>query len=111
VLWQVIEKLSIRPPSGEVKLKLMKDIATELNADWDPTASESELLKAPEDLLVCVYFISFLLAFFCDMFIFVWYYFRKAQPNSWLQLGCNRIRSILQEALRVYHHKLLVKYQ
>ena len=53
-LWQVIEKLSIRPPSGEVKLKLMKDIASELNVDWDPTTSESELLKAPEDLLVSI---------------------------------------------------------
>ena len=50
----MIEKLSIRPPSGEVKLKLMKDIASELNVDWDPTTSESELLKAPEDLLVSI---------------------------------------------------------
>ena len=47
--------MSIRPPSGEVKLKLMKDIASELNVDWDPTTSESELLKAPEDLLVSIY--------------------------------------------------------
>lgn len=47
----VIEKLSVRAPSGEVKLKLMKDIAEELNVDWDPSATESVLLKAPEDLL------------------------------------------------------------
>ena len=57
VLWQVIEKLSIKPPSGEVKLKLMKDIANELNLDWDPTVSESELLRTPEDLLVSIYFL------------------------------------------------------
>ena len=54
MLWQVIEKLSIKPPSGEVKLKLMKDIANELKLDWDPTVSESELLKTPEDLLVSI---------------------------------------------------------
>ncbi|KAH7440551.1 hypothetical protein KP509_04G112400 [Ceratopteris richardii] len=47
----VIEKLSVKAPSGEVKLKLMKDIADEHNFDWDPSATESELLKAPEDLL------------------------------------------------------------
>lgn len=47
----VIEKLSVRAPSGDVKLKLMKDIAVEQNVDWDPTDTESELLKAPEDLL------------------------------------------------------------
>ena len=51
----MIEKLSIKPPSGEVKLKLMKDIANELKLDWDPTVSESELLKTPEDLLVSIY--------------------------------------------------------
>jgi vacuolar protein sorting-associated protein IST1 len=45
---QIIEKLSVQAPSGEVKLKLMKGIA----ADWDPTDFEAELLKAPEDLLV-----------------------------------------------------------
>ncbi|KAI5064424.1 hypothetical protein GOP47_0021094 [Adiantum capillus-veneris] len=47
----IIEKLSVRAPSGEVKLKLMKDIAEENNVGWDPSATESELLKAPEDLL------------------------------------------------------------
>lgn len=50
----MIEKLSVRAPPGDVKLKLMKDIAVEQNVDWDPTATESELLKAPEDLLVSV---------------------------------------------------------
>lgn len=47
----IIEKLSVRAPSGEVKLKLMTEIAAEHGMEWDPTASESELLKAPEDLL------------------------------------------------------------
>lgn len=53
-LWycQVVEKLSVRGPSMEVKLKLMKDIATEQGLDWDPTDLESQNLKSPEDLLV-----------------------------------------------------------
>jgi vacuolar protein sorting-associated protein IST1 len=49
---QIIEKLSVQAPSGEVKLKLMKGIAADHNVDWDPTDFEAELLKAPEDLLV-----------------------------------------------------------
>jgi vacuolar protein sorting-associated protein IST1 len=49
---QIIEKLSVQAPSGEVKLKLMKGIASDHNVDWDPTDFEAELLKAPEDLLV-----------------------------------------------------------
>jgi len=47
----IIEKLSVRTPSGEVKLKLMKEIAKEHNIDWDPAESEAELLKLPEKLL------------------------------------------------------------
>lgn len=47
----IIEKLSVRTPSGEVKLKLMKEIAKEYNIDWNPAESEAELLKLPEDLL------------------------------------------------------------
>ncbi|CAK9217122.1 unnamed protein product [Sphagnum troendelagicum] len=48
---RIIEKLSVQAPSGEVKLKLMKEIAAEHNVDWDPTDFEAGLLKAPEDLL------------------------------------------------------------
>lgn len=47
----IIEKLSVRTPSGEVKLKLMKEIATEHQIDWNPADSEKELLKPPEDML------------------------------------------------------------
>ncbi|GER41993.1 regulator of Vps4 activity in the MVB pathway protein [Striga asiatica] len=48
---QLVELLSVRAPAGDVKLKLMKEIAEEHQLDWDPTASESELLKPHEDLL------------------------------------------------------------
>ncbi|KAJ7534923.1 hypothetical protein O6H91_12G010300 [Diphasiastrum complanatum] len=48
---RIIEKLSVRAPSGETKLKLLKEIAAEHNVEWDPSDSEAELLKAPEDLL------------------------------------------------------------
>ena len=48
----MIEKLSVKSPSGEVKLKLMKEIAAEHKVDWDPTISEKELTKVHEDLLV-----------------------------------------------------------
>ncbi|KAL3619732.1 hypothetical protein CASFOL_034644 [Castilleja foliolosa] len=48
---QLVELLSIRAPSPDVKLKLLKEIAEEHGLDWDPSASESELLKLHEDLL------------------------------------------------------------
>ncbi|CAM6048642.1 unnamed protein product [Sphagnum compactum] len=48
---RIIEKLSVRAPSGEVKLKLMKEIAAEYNVAWDPSGAEAELLVTPEDLL------------------------------------------------------------
>lgn len=47
----VIEKLSVRTPSGEVKLKLMKEIAQEHQIDWNPADSGKNLLKPPEDML------------------------------------------------------------
>lgn len=48
---QLIELLSIRAPAPDVKLKLLKEIAEEHKVDWDPSASETELLKPHEDLL------------------------------------------------------------
>jgi hypothetical protein len=55
---QVIELLSVRAPSTETKLKLLKEIAEEHGLDWDPSASETEFSRTHEDLLVC-YIISF----------------------------------------------------
>lgn len=48
---QLVELLSIRAPAPDVKLKLLKEIAEEHELDWDPRASENELLKPHEDLL------------------------------------------------------------
>lgn len=48
---QLIELLSVRAPAPDVKLKLLKEIAEEHELDWDPSASENELLKPHEDLL------------------------------------------------------------
>ncbi|KAG6481373.1 IST1 homolog [Zingiber officinale] len=48
---QIIELLSIRAPSVESKLKLLKEIAEEHEVDWDPSATETEFLKPHEDLL------------------------------------------------------------
>lgn len=48
---QLIEMLSIRAPPPDVKLKMLKEIAEEHQLDWDPSASETELLKPHEDLL------------------------------------------------------------
>ncbi|XP_022752169.1 IST1-like protein [Durio zibethinus] len=47
----LIEKLSVKTPSVEVKLKVMKEIAKEHNIEWDTTESEKELLKPPEELI------------------------------------------------------------
>ncbi|RDY01695.1 IST1-like protein, partial [Mucuna pruriens] len=48
---QLIELLSIRAPSAEKKLNLLKEIAVEHDLDWDPAASETEFFKKHEDLL------------------------------------------------------------
>lgn len=47
----LIEKLSVRTPTGECKLKIMKEIAKEYQIEWDTTESELELLKTPEELI------------------------------------------------------------
>ncbi|QCE08021.1 DNA mismatch repair protein MSH2 [Vigna unguiculata] len=48
---QLIELLSVQAPSEEKKLNFLKEIAVEHNLDWDPTASETKILKKHEDLL------------------------------------------------------------
>uniref|UniRef100_A0A7C9ATI4 IST1-like protein n=1 Tax=Opuntia streptacantha TaxID=393608 RepID=A0A7C9ATI4_OPUST len=45
----LIEKLSLLNPSGELKLKIMKEIAKEYQVKWDTTETEMELLKPPEE--------------------------------------------------------------
>ncbi|CAN0918967.1 hypothetical protein LINGRAHAP2_LOCUS31180 [Linum grandiflorum] len=47
----LIDKLSVRTPTGEVKLKVLKEIAKEHQIEWDTTESEEELLKPPEELI------------------------------------------------------------
>ncbi|KAJ1693025.1 hypothetical protein LUZ63_009723 [Rhynchospora breviuscula] len=47
----LIEKLSVKKPTGEIKLKVMKAIAKEYQVDWDMTETEQELLKPPEERL------------------------------------------------------------
>ncbi|KAM1529025.1 uncharacterized protein LOC126606039 [Malus sylvestris] len=47
----LIDKLSVRTPTGEVKLKLLKEIAKEYQVEWDTSESEQELLKPPEELI------------------------------------------------------------
>ncbi|CAN1802125.1 IST1-like protein, partial [Linum perenne] len=48
---QIVELLSVRAPSLDIKLKLLKAIAEEHELDWDPAGSEAELSKPHEDLL------------------------------------------------------------
>ncbi|KAK7280472.1 hypothetical protein RJT34_25536 [Clitoria ternatea] len=47
----IIEKLSVSAPSGEVKLKVLRDIAEEYNLTWDSSKTEAEFRKNHEDLL------------------------------------------------------------
>lgn len=47
----IIEKLSVSTPSGVLRLKVLKDIAQEYNVEWDPSKTEAEFRKQPEDLL------------------------------------------------------------
>eukprot|EP01018_Ginkgo_biloba_P018752 Gb_28579 [translate_table: standard] len=48
---QIIEKLSSRAPSGEIKLRLLKEIAAENGIEWNFEKAETEMLKPAEDLL------------------------------------------------------------
>ncbi|XP_010543209.1 PREDICTED: uncharacterized protein LOC104816186 isoform X2 [Tarenaya hassleriana] len=48
---KLVELLSVRAPSPETKLKLLKDIAEEHELDWDPAPTETEFFKSHEDLL------------------------------------------------------------
>ncbi|MCL7030945.1 hypothetical protein MKW94_017688 [Papaver nudicaule] len=47
----IIEKLSVRAPSAEVKLRLLIEIAQKHNVQWDPSATIAEFSKKHEDLL------------------------------------------------------------
>ncbi|XP_047164830.1 IST1 homolog [Vigna umbellata] len=47
----IIEKLSVTAPSGEVKLKVLREIAEEYNIAWDSSKTEAEFRKNHEDLL------------------------------------------------------------
>uniref|UniRef100_A0A0E0DWU6 IST1-like protein n=1 Tax=Oryza meridionalis TaxID=40149 RepID=A0A0E0DWU6_9ORYZ len=47
----LIEKLSVKKPSGQTKLKILKEIAKEHQIDWDMTETEQELLKPSEELI------------------------------------------------------------
>ncbi|TVU10258.1 hypothetical protein EJB05_43778, partial [Eragrostis curvula] len=47
----LIEKLSVQKPSGQIKLKILKEIAKEHQIDWDTAESEQELLKPPQELI------------------------------------------------------------
>lgn len=52
IFGQIIEKLSPASPSGEARLKVLKEIAKEHNLNWDSSATEAEFMKSHEDLLV-----------------------------------------------------------
>ncbi|KAK3165113.1 hypothetical protein QOZ80_1AG0029070 [Eleusine coracana subsp. coracana] len=47
----IIEKLSVKAPSAESKLKVLKAIAQEYNIEWDSSKTEAEFSKTYEDLL------------------------------------------------------------
>lgn len=54
LIWflQIIEKLSVSAPSGEARLKVLKEIAQEYNLNWDSSNTEAEFSRKHEDLLV-----------------------------------------------------------
>ncbi|XVF44161.1 hypothetical protein PTKIN_Ptkin02bG0098400 [Pterospermum kingtungense] len=47
----IIEKLSVSAPSGEIRLKVLKEIAKEYGVEWDSSSTEAEFSKKHEDLL------------------------------------------------------------
>ena len=76
---QLIDKLSVKTPSGEVKLKVMKEIAKEYQVEWDTTESEMELLKPPEELIVC-FFLSY------ELLVNYGFPFNLATYEVWISL-------------------------
>ncbi|KAG6765864.1 hypothetical protein POTOM_029922 [Populus tomentosa] len=47
----IIERLSVRAPPAEARLKVLKEIAQEFSLEWDSSNTEAELGKKHEDLL------------------------------------------------------------
>ncbi|CAN6480828.1 unnamed protein product [Victoria cruziana] len=47
----LIERLTVKAPSGETKLRVLKEIAKDYQVTWDSSTTERELLKPPEDAL------------------------------------------------------------
>ncbi|KAJ4880322.1 Regulator of Vps4 activity in the MVB pathway protein [Raphanus sativus] len=47
----LVDRLSVMRPYGEVKLKVMKEIAKEFQVDWDTKETEQELLKPQEQTI------------------------------------------------------------
>ncbi|KAJ0251066.1 Regulator of Vps4 activity in the MVB pathway protein [Hirschfeldia incana] len=47
----LVDRLSVMRPFGEVKLKVMKEIAKEFQVDWDTKETEQELLKPQEQTI------------------------------------------------------------
>ncbi|XP_048440624.1 IST1 homolog isoform X2 [Pyrus x bretschneideri] len=47
----IIEKLSVSAPSGEARLKVLKEIAQEYKLNWDSSDTEAEFSKKHDDLL------------------------------------------------------------
>ncbi|OMO55948.1 hypothetical protein COLO4_35832 [Corchorus olitorius] len=50
----IIENLSVSAPSGEIRLKVLKEIAQEFSVEWDSSSTEAEFSKRHEDLLGAV---------------------------------------------------------
>lgn len=51
-LLKLIEKLSVNKPSGQTKLKVLKEIAKEHQIAWDTAETEQDLLKPSEEMIV-----------------------------------------------------------
>ncbi|KAF8095538.1 hypothetical protein N665_0330s0020 [Sinapis alba] len=47
----LVDRLSVMRPYGEVKLKVMKEIAKEFQVDWDTKETEQELLKPQQETI------------------------------------------------------------
>lgn len=69
IYWQIIEKLSVHAPSGDVRLKVLKEIAREFNVDWDSSNTEAEFSKSHEDLLVFSNLFQFFFVLPCGLIL------------------------------------------
>lgn len=60
LLNQFVAKLRSNPPTKDMKLQLLQDIAQETNIEWDSKGLEQKLYTKPKQVSFTAYYCTFL---------------------------------------------------